>query len=130
MDHHFRDLYVARRRFIKGRRHNFAFYAALHIRDFFWTLINQQDENITFRMVLLDGMGDVLQKDCFTCARRGNDQGALAFSDGRDNINDAARLVFTRWVFNFHLHALVRIERGEVIKVNLITRLFCCREID
>jgi len=34
-----------------------------------------------------DVLQDVLQKNRFTCARRRNDQGALAFTNGRNNID-------------------------------------------
>ena len=81
-------------------------------------------------MVLLDGMGDILQQDRFTCPRRRHDKRALSLPDWRDNINDASRLIFPRWVFDFHLHALIRIKRRQIIKVNFIARLFDGREID
>ena len=125
LNNHLCDLDVARGRLIKGRGDNLALHTALHIGHLFWTLINQKHKHITFGVIFLDGMGDILQQNRFTCPRRGDNQSPLAFSDWRDNINDAARLVFARRVFNFHLHALVRIKGREIIKVNLIARLLC-----
>ena len=80
-DHHFRHLNVARRGFIEGRADHLALHGALHVRDFFRTLVNQQNDQHNFGMIGGDGVGDVLQQHRLAGARRSDDQTALAFAD-------------------------------------------------
>ena len=43
-DHHFSDLHMAARRFVKSRADNLALHGTGHIGDFFWALIDQKDD--------------------------------------------------------------------------------------
>ena len=88
LDHHFGHLHMAHRRFVEGRRNDFALYRALHIGDFFRPLINQQDDEIAFGMIGGNRLGDVLEKNRLAGARRRNDQRALALANGCHNIDD------------------------------------------
>ena len=78
-------------------------------------------------MVRCHGVGDGLQQHGFAGAGRGDDQAALAFADGRQEIHDAAADAFAR---GLHLDALLRIERREVVKEDFVARLFRRLEVD
>ena len=58
---HVRDLDVALRRLVEGRGDDFGLDAALHVGDFFRTLVDQEDDLVHFGMVLGDGVGDGLE---------------------------------------------------------------------
>src|SRR6185437_13569018 len=94
-NHHLRHLYVAGCRLVKGRRDHLAFHRALHVRNFFRTLVNQQNDEHDFRMIGGDGVGDVLQDHGLAGPRRRNDQAALAFADGREQVHHARGEVVT-----------------------------------
>jgi hypothetical protein len=53
LDHHLGDLDVARGRLVKGRGNDLALHRALHVRHFFRPLVDQQNDQIAFRMVIL-----------------------------------------------------------------------------
>ena len=81
-------------------------------------------------MVGGDRLGDVLQHHGLTHARRGDDQTALALTQGRDNVDHAAGPVFQGRILNFHGQALVRIERRQIVEVHLVAHIFRVLEID
>ncbi len=88
-NNHFSNLHVACRGFIKGRTNHFALNRALHIGHLFRPFIDQQNEQIDFRMVVGNRLGDILQQHGFTGPRRRYDQRTLAFTLRRNNIDDA-----------------------------------------
>src|SRR5690606_20115020 len=45
-------------KFIEGRSYNFTFNRTLHIRYFFWSLINEQYEQLDIRMVCRNAVGN------------------------------------------------------------------------
>ena len=98
LDHHFGDLHVARGRLVERRGNDFGAHAALHFGDFFRTLVDQQHDQVRFRMVVRDRLRDVLQHHRLAGFRRRDDQSALAFADRRDQIEDATGDVFGRAV--------------------------------
>ncbi len=104
---------MAVRRFVKRRSHHFAFYAAAHIRYFFGAFVNQQHHEHRVFVVFGDGMGDGLQNHRFTAFGRRDDQRALAFADGRYQINHA---LGKRGFVNFQRKTFVGVKRGEVFK--------------
>src|SRR5262249_16043131 len=55
LKNHFRDLNVALRRFVEGGADDFALDVALHVGDFFGTLVNEEDDEGDFGMVGGDG---------------------------------------------------------------------------
>jgi hypothetical protein len=63
--------------------------ASLHIRHLFGPLVNEQHDEVHFGMVLNHRLGDVLKQNGFAGARRGHDQTALPFADGREQVHDA-----------------------------------------
>ena len=81
LDHHLGDLHVARGGLVEGGADDFALHRALHVGDFFRTLVDQQHDEHDFGMIGGDGVGDVLQQHRLAGARRSDDQAALAFAD-------------------------------------------------
>ena len=109
-DDHFRDLHVALRRFVKGGGDDFASDASLHFGDFFRALVNEQHDEVALGVVLADGLGDVLQHHGFARFRRRDDEAALAFADGRDEVNHARGDVFAAAVASSSL-SIRRVQR-------------------
>ena len=79
-DHHLGDLHVTRSRLVEGRADHFAAHRTLHVRDFFRAFVDQQHDQVHFRVIGRDGVRDALQQHRFTGARRRDDQPALALS--------------------------------------------------
>ena len=129
-DHHLGDLNVAHGRFVEGRRHDLAVHRALHVRHFFRPLVDQQHDQIAFRMIGGDRLGDVLQQHGLAGARRRDNQGALALADRRDDIDDARRQILAGRVLNLEPQAFVRIERRQIIEMDFVPGRFRIFEID
>ncbi len=81
-------------------------------------------------MVGGDGVGDVLEDDGLTGARLRHDEAALALADGRDDVDDAARMVLLGRVVGLHLEPLIGIERREIVEMDLVALLLGVLEID
>ena len=129
-DHHLGDLNVPHRGFVKGRRHNLAVHRALHVRHFFRPLVDQKHDQIAFRMIGGNRLGNVLQEHRLAGARRRDNQGALALADRRNDIDDARRQILSSRILNFELQALVGIERGQVVEMDLVPGLLRVLEVD
>ncbi|EAP77972.1 hypothetical protein ISM_06745 [Roseovarius nubinhibens ISM] len=129
-DHHFRHGHVARGRFVKGRADHFALHRPLHIRHLFGTFVDQQNDEIAFGMVLLDACRDILQQNRLTGSRRCHDERPLPLTDRRDQVDDPGRAVLDRRVFDFHRQPLIGIERRQVVKGDLVTRLLGIFKVD
>ena len=126
-DHHLGHLHVAGGRLVEGRADDFAVHRALHVGDFFRTLVDQQHDQRDFRMIGGDRVGDGLQQHRLTGARRSDDQAALAFADRREQVHHAAGVVVAR---GFELQPLVRIERRQVVEEDLVARFLGRLEVD
>ncbi len=100
---------------------------ALHVGDFFRTLVDQQNDQHDFRMVGGDGVGDRLQQHGLAGARRRDDQTALALADGGEQVHHAAGDVLAD---RLHLDALLRVERRQVVEEDLVAGLFGRFEVD
>ena len=70
---------------------NLALHRALHIRDFFRTLVDQKHDQIAFRMIGRDRVRDILHQHGFTGPGRRHDQGALAFADRGHDVDNPCR---------------------------------------
>jgi hypothetical protein len=116
-DDHFRDLHVTAGGFVEGGTDDFRLGGAGHFGHFFGALIDQENHEVAFRMVLGDGVGDFLEEDGFAGARGGDDQHALALADGGDQIDDA-HVDFGG--AGLEEEALVGVERGEILEVDLL----------
>ena len=74
---------------IQAAGNHFTIDIALHVGDFFGPFIDQQHDQLDFRIIRGNPMADVLQHDRLAAARRCHDQGALAFAQGSQQIHDA-----------------------------------------
>ena len=120
LDHHLGDLDVAHRRLVEGRGNHLALDRPLHVGDFLRPLVDQQHDQITFRVIVGDRVGDVLQQHRLAGTRRRHDQRALAFADRRDDVDDAGGEILFGRILEFHLQPLVGIERRQVVEVDLV----------
>ena len=78
-------------------------------------------------MIFSDRISDRLEQHRLTGSRRSDDQGTLAFTDGRHEVDDTSRNIIRR---RLHIKLFVRIERREIIKKYLFTRSFRSLKID
>ncbi len=129
LDHHLGDLNVAHRRLVEGRGHNLALHRALHVGDFFRPLVDQKHDQIAFRMIVRDRVGDVLQQHGLAGARRRHDQRALAFADRRNDVDDAGREILLGRILEFHLQPLIGIERRQIVEIDLVAGFLGVLEI-
>ncbi len=81
-DDHLGDLDVACCGLVEGAGDNFSADTALHVGDFFRTLIYEQNNEDDFRVVCGDRVGDRLQEHGLTGARGSDNQAALPLAHG------------------------------------------------
>lgn len=81
--------------------------------DFLWALVDEQEDQFDVRMILHDGIRNMLKKGRFPSARGGHDEPALTFSHGAHHIDDSSGVAFGR---RFHADHLHRIDDGEFVK--------------
>src|ERR1700754_628733 len=124
LDHHLGDLHVTHGRLVEGGADDFGANRAGDFRDFLRALIDQQHDQMDVRVVVLDGLRDVLQHHRLTGLRLGDDEAALAAADRRHQVKDAARDVLGRTVAALELERLAREQRGEVLEQQLVLRRF------
>ncbi len=129
-DDHFGDLDVPHRGLVEGRGDDLALHRALHVGDFLGALVDQEHDQIAFRMIGGDRLRDVLQEHRLAGSRRRDDQRALALADRRHNIDHPCGKVFPRRILDLELQPLVGIERRQIVKMNLVARFFRVFEID
>src|SRR5208283_5543316 len=91
---HFRNLDMALRRLIEGRTDDFTLDGALHVRDFFRALVDEENDKSDFRMIDGDGIGDGLQHHGLAGARWRVDQAALTFADRAEQVEHTPGQVF------------------------------------
>ena len=112
------------RRLIEGARDNLSPNGPLHLGDFFGTLIYQQHDEVALRLVSDDRGCYVLQQHRLSGLGRRNDQSTLPFADGSDHIDNPGRQVFRATVSLLELQSLGREERCQILKEDLILRIF------
>jgi len=88
-DDHVGDLGVTAWCLVEGGGEHAAADGFLEVGDFLGTLVEQEDDQFGFWVVGADGLGDLFEEDGFAAARRGDDEAALAFAEGGDEIEDA-----------------------------------------
>ena len=126
-DHHFGDLDVAGGGFVEGRTDHFALDGALHVGDFFGTLIDEENDEGDVGMIGGNGVGDGLEEHRLAGTGRSDDKAALALADRHQQVHDAAGEIV---LGDFELDALLGVERSEVIEEDLVTRFFGRLKID
>ena len=127
LDHH---LATATGGAARRRRGITSLHRTLHVGHFLGPLVDQENDQEAFGMVGGNGARDVLQDDGLAGARLRDDQRALAFAERRDQIDDARGHVLPRRVLDLHLEPFVRIERRQIVEVNLVARLLRILEVD
>src|SRR5208337_4587206 len=127
LDDHFGHLHVARGGLVESRTDDFALHRALHVGDFLGAFVNKQNNQHDLWMVRCHRIGDGLQQHGFAGAGRSDNETALALADRREQVHHAAADALAHCL---HLDALLRIERREVVKENLVARLLGRLEVD
>jgi hypothetical protein len=79
-----------------------------------------KDDQVAFGVIGLDRMRDVLQQHRLARPRRRHDQRTLAFADRGHQVDDPGRAILDRRILDFHLQALIGIERREVVEGDLV----------
>ena len=130
LDHHLRDLDVARRRLVESARDDFAADHAAHVGHFLWPLVDQQDDQYDVGAVGSDGVGDVLQHQGLAGFRRRDDQGPLTLADRCDQVDDPRRQVLGCTVAAFQRQSFVGEVRGEVLEEDFLLLGIRLAEVD
>ncbi len=127
LDHHLCHLYVTRSRLIEGRADHFSLDTALHVRNFFRTLVDQQNDQHDLRMVRRNAVRDRLQQHRLAGTRRSHDQSTLSLAHWGQQVHHATGDVLAH---RLHLYPLLGIERCQVIEQDLVARLFRRLKVD
>ena len=130
LDDHVGDLYVPAGRFIKGAGNDFTLYRACHLGDLLRPFVNQQDNQIAFRMVGSNRLRHILQQHGLAGLWRRYNQATLTFSQRCDQINDARGDVLRAAIAALQRHAFIGMQRGQVLKRNLVFGIFGFLVID
>src|SRR5882724_2100494 len=83
------------------------------IGDFLRTLVDEEDDQVHLRMVLHDGIRDVVEQRRLAGARRRNNQTALAHAERRHQIHDPRRVAIRH---RLELDLPVRIDRRQLFE--------------
>ena len=86
---------------------------ALEVGDLLGALVHEQNHELHLGMIFHDGLRHVVQQRGLAGARRGDDEAALAFADGRHEINDARGETVGH---RLELHALERADGREIVE--------------
>ena len=129
-DHHLGDLDMALRRFVEGRADHFAAHRARHVGHLLGPLIDQQHDQIDFRVIGRDRMGDVLQHHRLAGARRRHDQRPLALAERRDQVDDPGRQILACRVVEFERELLFGVERGQIVEIDPLAQAVGLIKID
>ena len=130
LDDHFGDLDMAHGRLVEGRGDDLAVHRALHVGDLLRALVDQQHDQIALGVIGGDRLRDILQKHGLAGAGRRDDEGALALADRRDDVDDAGGQILLGRIVDFELQALVRIERRQIVEMDLVADFLRVLEID
>ena len=130
LNHHLGHMHVASGRLVKGRRDHFAAHAALHFGHFFRALVHQQHHHHGVGVVGSDRVGDVLHHHGLAGLGRRHQQGALAFADRGNDVDDPAGQILFALHLAFELVLLAREQRRQVLEHHLVLVVFRCAVVD
>ena len=130
LNDHLRDLHMAAGRLVKGAGDHLGAHGAFHFGDLFGALVNQQDDQVDLRLVVRDGLGNALQDHGLAGLRRRHDQAALALADRRREVDDARRQIFRAAVADLQRQPLLRKQRRQVFKQDLVFGLVRRLKVD
>ena len=88
LQNHLGDLHVAGGRLVEGGADDLGAHGALHVGHFLGALVDEQHDEVDFRVVGVDGVGDGLEHHGLAGARRSHEEAALAQTDGRKQVDD------------------------------------------
>ena len=126
LDDHLSDLHVTGCRLVESRRHDLTLDRTLHVRDFLGSLIDQQNDQHGFGMILGNGACNRLQQHGLAGTGRRHDQSPLALAHGGDEIHDSRGHVFR----HLESEAFFWIERRQVVEEDLVADDFGMLEVD
>ncbi len=129
-DDHFGDLHMPGGRLVEGRADDLAAHGALHVRHLFGTLIDKQHDEIALGVIGGDGVGYILEKNGLAGAGRRDDQSALALAQWRDDVDDARAQILRTRLIGLHFQPGIRVERRQIVEVDLVADFFGVVEID
>ncbi|OQA09054.1 MAG: hypothetical protein BWY66_00738 [bacterium ADurb.Bin374] len=114
------NLYMVADMLVECRCDDFGIDRTAHVGDFFRPFVDQQDQHQNFGMVRDDRVGELLEQDRLARFRRSDDQAALTFSDGADEIEDSHRRVE---VTALEREPVRRKDRHAVLEVHALRQL-------
>src|SRR4051794_19173254 len=117
LDGQFGGLGVIRRRPVEGGGDDLTLHRALHVGDLLGPLVDEDDHEVAFRVVLGDAVRDVLQDRGFARLGRRDDQRTLAFTDRHDQVDDARGQAVRS---GLQTQPLVGIQRGQLGEVGTV----------
>ena len=85
---------------------------------------------MVLRMIGRNRLSNVVHQHCLTGLGRGYDQAALTFTKWCNQVDHARRNVFGTAVAALHSHALIRMQRCQVLKSDLVACIFGRVKID
>ena len=91
-----------------------ALYRLLHVGHFLRPLVDQENNDMHFRIILKNGFGGILEQGGFSCLRRGNNHASLTLSDRADQIHDTHGRASAR---PLQVDSLVRENRGHILEI-------------
>ena len=100
--------------------YDLAFYRALHVRNLFGTLVNQEAHEVHLGVIRADSGRNIFEDSGLAGFRRAYDQAALAFANRAHEINDACR---DGALAMLHSQAFVRIHRCEIAETHAVAAL-------
>ena len=115
-------------RFVESGSHDLGLDRAFHVGDLLGTLVDEEHHEVGVGIVLGNGIGNLLHQDGLTGFGLGHDECALAFSDGRKEVDHAAGKRCLSAGGKFEL--LVGEEWGEMLKSGAIAQLFRGESVD
>ncbi len=116
----FCDLDVVVRGLVEGGVDDLAVDRALHVGDFFGALVDQKDDQLGFRVVDGDRVGDLLEENGLAGFRRRYDHSALTLADWSDEVDDPRRKLvadglqteFLVWIYRRQLVEVQPLQHG------------------
>jgi len=110
-------------RTVERRSDDLPFDRASHVRDLFWTFVNEEHDEMHFGVVRLDRVRDLLHDRRLARLWRRHDETTLALADRRDKVHDARGEV-VRIVSGLKTQLRIGEQRREVFELGPALRLF------
>ena len=99
----------------------------MHVRNLLRALVYEDDHEVALRVIGRNRVGDILQNRRLAGLWRGDDKRALALTNRHDEVNDAGGEDLR---IRFQTQALIRVQRGQLIKVRALLCAFRINAVD